>query len=180
MIKSGCIKDFMKTIICLQMMMMMAMSPVTLHADLGGESKVMPYNPLGGPSYPINQNSYFTDDYGNILMFVNVIGMAGRQGQIVVRENIDFANLLAIVGGINSETNLKKVLVVRSQPEESGKQIYIVDLKPFYKKGDRTNFIALKPNDTIIFPEKGVSLNKIAKVLSITYPVFSLYNIINN
>lgn len=176
--KSGS-KNALRILFCLQLMIQL-LSPLQLNAEPGEQSKTIYYNPLGGPQYPFNQNSYFTDDFGNILMYVNVIGTAARQGQIIVRENVDFAILLAMVGGTVEETNLKKVLVVRSQPEANGKQVYIVDLKPFYKKGDRSNFIALKPNDTIIFTEKGVSLTKIAKVISITYPVFSLYNLINN
>ncbi|NTV92816.1 MAG: hypothetical protein HGA72_05990 [Chlorobiaceae bacterium] len=137
-----------------------------------------PYNPLAGPQYPIIQDSYFTDDYGNILMIVNVLGEVNKQGQLVVRENVDFATILALAGGIKQEANLKKVVVARQSPEKNGIQAYTIDIKKYYKHGDRSSFIALKPNDTIIIPEKAISLTKIARVMSIIYPWVSIYDII--
>ncbi|ABL66634.1 conserved hypothetical protein [Chlorobium phaeobacteroides DSM 266] len=138
------------------------------------------YNPLAGPQYPIIQDSYFTDDYGNILMIVNVLGEVNKQGQLVVRENVDFATILALAGGIKQEANLKKVVVARQNPEKNGIQAYTIDIKKYYKHGDRSSFIALKPNDTIIIPEKAISLTKIARVMSIIYPWVSIYNIIQS
>jgi hypothetical protein len=165
--------------------LMLLGSPLTLFADgnaiLGGGNSAIGggYNPLGGPPYPLDQNSYFTDDYGNILMFVNVLGEVGRPGQFIVRENSDFTTILAITGGLRDDANLKKVLVIRHEPDETGKQVYVVNLKSFYKKGDTSEFIAFKPNDTIIIPDKAISLTKIAQVMSVAFPVINLYDIIN-
>lgn len=146
----------------------------------GQQQVVQPaYNPLGGPGYPLVQDSYFTDDNGNILMIVNVLGEVNRQGQVVVRENADFATILALSGGLRKEANLKKVVVARKMPDENGILSYTVNIKDYYKKGDRTNFIALKPNDTIIFPEKAFSLAKVASVLSVIYPWVSIYDLVN-
>ncbi|AOS82745.1 hypothetical protein BIU88_00405 [Chlorobaculum limnaeum] len=149
---------------------------------LGNEAAAVApvYNPLAGPSYPVAQNSYFTDDSGNILMFVNILGQVSRQGQYIVRENADFAAIIAISGGLVKDADLKKVLVVRQEPDENGKQAYVVNLKTFYKKGDRSDFIALKPNDTIIIPEKGISLAKISQYSSIISPLIYWYYIIDN
>lgn len=138
------------------------------------------YNPLAGPSYPVAQNSYFTDDSGNILMFVNILGQVARQGQFIVRENADFATILAVSGGLVKDADLKKVLVVRQEPDDNGKQAYLVNLKTFYKKGDRSEFISLKPNDTIIIPEKGLTLAKISQYSSIISPFIYWYYIIEN
>jgi len=148
---------------------------------LPGQQQLMQqaYNPLAGPSYPLVQDSYFTDDYGNILMIVNVLGQVNRQGQVVVRENADFATILALAGGLSKEANLKKVVVARKMPDENGILSYTVNIKDYYKKGDRTNFIALKPNDTIIFPEKAFSIAKVASVLSVIYPWVSIYDLVN-
>jgi hypothetical protein len=149
---------------------------------LGNEPTVAPslYNPLAGPSYPIAQDSYFTDDSGNILMFINIIGHVARPGQFIVRENADFATILALTGGIAQDANLSKVLVIRHEPDENGKQAYVVNLKPFYKKGDRSGFIAFKPNDTIIIPEKGISIAKISQYASMLSPMVYLYYIIDS
>jgi hypothetical protein len=137
------------------------------------------YNPLTGPPYPIAQESYFTDDAGNILMFVNILGQVARPGQFIVRENADFATILALTGGLRDDANLSKVLVIRHEPDENGKQAYVVNLKSFYKKGDTSSFISLRPNDTIIFPEKAISISKIAQYASIVYPFVYFYDILD-
>jgi hypothetical protein len=126
------------------------------------------YNPLSGPNYPMLQESYFTDDSGNILMIVNVLGEVNKPGQVVVRENADFATILSLAGGTKQSANLKKVLVARKDPDKHGSQSYKIDLKQYFKNGDRASFIALKPNDTIIIPEKrGLSLDLLAKLSGI-------------
>jgi hypothetical protein len=134
------------------------------------------YNPLMGPDYPMAPDSYFTDDSGNILMYVKVLGEVNKQGPMIVREDVDFSEIMANSGGLKPNADLHKVLVARQKPDENGKQAYIIDLKKFYKYGDRTAFIALKPNDTIIFPEKGISIDKLAKISSIIYPWASVYS----
>lgn len=135
------------------------------------------YNPLSGPSYPVTQDSYFTDDAGNILMMVNVLGEVARPGQFIVRENADFATLFALSGGLKSGANLGKVVVARREPDRNGKQAYVLDLKSYYRSGDRSVFIALKPNDTVIIPEKGISIEKIARVMGIATPFFYIYDV---
>ena len=139
-----------------------------------------PYNPLAGPSYPIIQDSYFTDDNGNILMTVNVLGEVNRPGQLVVSEHIDFGTLLALSGGSKGTANLSRVLIARREPDSSGKQAYILDLKRYYKHGDRSMFIALKPNDTIIIPERGMTLDNLSRVAAITLAGFDIYSIMHN
>lgn len=134
------------------------------------------YNPLSGPDYPIAQDSYFTDDSGNILMYVKVLGEVNRQGPMIVRESADFAEIIANAQGVKQNADLRKVIVARQKPDEKGQQAYLVDIKKFFKQGDRSMFIALKPNDTIIIPEKGISLDKLAKISSIIYPWASIYS----
>jgi hypothetical protein len=136
------------------------------------------YNPLAGPNYPLIQNSYFTDDSGNILMLINVLGEVNRPGQIVVRENADFAAIFALVGGLKKGANLKKVLVARQEPEKNGIQAYTINLKHFYQEGDRSAFIALKPNDTIIIPEKHFDLDMVSRLAGIAFSGFSIYSIV--
>jgi hypothetical protein len=137
------------------------------------------FNPLSGPDYPLSQDSYFTDDSGNILMIINVLGEVNKQGQLIVRENVDFATILALSGGLKPEANLKEVLVARQEPDKNGIQAYTIDLKKYYKHGDRSSFIALKPNDTVIIPEKAISIYKLASIMSIAYPWVSAYSILH-
>ncbi len=136
------------------------------------------YNPLNGPNYPMSQDSYFTDDVGNILMIINVVGDVGSPGQIVVRESADFATVLTRVGGPRSTANLKKVVLARNKPDKDGTQTYKINLKPFYEEGDRSAFIALKPNDTIIVPEKkGFNLESITAIAALIISGYTVYRI---
>ena len=123
------------------------------------------YNPLSGPAYPVMLDSYFTDDYGNILMTINVLGEVNKPGQIVVRENSDFPSIIALAGGVKNSANLTKVVVARKEPDSNGSQAYRLNLEEYYERGTRGGFIALKPNDTIIIPEKrGLSLDVLSKL----------------
>ncbi|NTW69229.1 MAG: hypothetical protein HGB23_05195 [Chlorobiaceae bacterium] len=136
--------------------------------------------PASVPNYPIVQNSYFTDDSGNILMFINVLGEVNHPGQIVVRENADFATLFSLTGGLKPTANLKKVLISRQNPEDNGNQVYKINLKNFYGEGDRSSFIALKPNDTIIIPEnKGLNLASISRIAAVFLSGVSIYKIVS-
>ena len=150
------------------------LAPVTTQSNLYRPY----YNPLGLPEYPLTQSSYFTDDNGNILMTVNVLGEVNRPGPLVVRESVDLASILSLAGGTKGQTNLKRVLITRQEPDSNGKSAYTVDLDRYYKKGDRSSFIALKPNDTIVFPEKSISLEKLALIASIGYGVTGMENLL--
>ena len=69
------------------------------------------YKPLPGPNYPIDKGEYFTDDFGNVLMVINVLGRVAKPGQIIVRDDVDFAELLSLVGDVREDANLKKIIV---------------------------------------------------------------------
>lgn len=139
-----------------------------------------PYNPLAGPNYPLIQDSYFTDDYGNILMTINVLGEVNKPGQIIVRENADFPTIFALAGGLKNSANLNKIIISRRQPDANGKQAYRLNLNDYYRNGDRYGFIALKPNDTVIIPEKrGLSLDVLSKLAGITLVGFDAYSVVH-
>ncbi len=174
------LKKIIILVISLQLMIFPCMPAHAAVADLVS-SPPSNYKPLPGPNYPVDKGAYFTDDFGNILMVVNVLGQVNRPGQTVVRENVDFAELLSIVGDVRENANLKKVIVARHIPDSKVAQVFQIDLKKFYKKGDESDFIALKPNDTIIVPEKsGLTVANIAQVTSILFTGVSYYVFLNN
>ena len=105
-------------------------------------------------NFQISSERYLTDDKGNILMYVNVWGDVGSTGHHLVYDGIDLATLMSIVGGPNKGANMKKVRVYREIPEEDGTLVYHLDFEKFVSSGDRSEFIRIKPNDTIIIPEK--------------------------
>ena len=104
--------------------------------------------------FQISSERYLTDNKGNIMMNVNVWGHVGSAGHHLVYDGIDLATLMSVVGGPNTGANMKKVRVYREIPEEDGTLVYHLDFEKFVSSGDRTEFIRIKPNDTIIIPEK--------------------------
>ena len=104
--------------------------------------------------FQISSERYLTDEKGNIMMYVNIWGHVGKPGHHLVYEGIDLATIMSVVGGPKSGANMKKVRVYREVPEEDGTLIYHLDFEKFVSSGDRSEFIRIKPNDTIIIPEK--------------------------
>ena len=104
--------------------------------------------------FQISSERYLTDDNGNIMMYVNIWGHVGSPGHHLVYEGIDLATLMSVVGGPKTGANMKKVRVFREIPEKDGTLVYYLDFEKFVSSGDRSEFIRIKPNDTIIIPEK--------------------------
>ena len=104
--------------------------------------------------FQISSEKYLTDQKGNIMMYVNVWGHVGNPGHHLVYDGIDFATLLSVVGGPIDGANLTNVRIYREIPDADGTLVYHIDLNEFINTGNRSNFIKIKPNDTIIVPQK--------------------------
>jgi len=104
-------------------------------------------------SYPRSGEKFITDQFGVIRMYVNVWGHVNQPGSHLVYDGIDLASLLSMTGGPKTGANLKEVHIYREEPDENGKLVYVVDMKKFLKSGDRSDFIEVKPNDTIIISQ---------------------------
>tara|TARA_B100000530_G_scaffold303261_1_gene225554 strand:+ start:65 stop:565 length:501 start_codon:yes stop_codon:yes gene_type:complete len=124
--------------------------------------------------YQISSERYYTNSDGSVNMFVNVWGNVSSPGRHGVYDGVDFATLLSIVGGPNSTANLKKVMLYREIPDD-GQLRFIIDLEDFVRTGDRSNFIEIKPNDTILVPTKTTSL--IWSQVGTLNTIFSLLNL---
>lgn len=194
----GDMKKALKTLVIGLLTMQMLTLPVmtsVLHAQVfdspasgtpGFGSPAFPSAPLAAPpsgtEFPsygaVQPGSYFTDDLGNILMYVNVWGEVGDPGHHVIREGSDLATVLSIVGGPTGDANLKKVRVNRFIPDENGARSYLVDLKKYEKEGDPAGFVDLKPNDTIIIPEdEGLDVGTVATIVGLLVSVATLVTI---
>ena len=125
--------------------------------------------------FQISSERYLNDEKGNIMMYVNVWGHVGSPGHHLVYEGIDLATLISIVGGPNTGANMKKVRVFREIPEEDGTLVYYLDFEKFVSSGDRSEFIRIKPNDTIIIPEK--MSNYILTQMGTVNTFLSLFNL---
>ncbi|WP_294344441.1 hypothetical protein [Prosthecochloris sp.] len=120
------------------------------------------------PGYGMPQDTYFTDSMGNILMYVNVLGEVYKPGQHIVRQDSDISSVLSLVGGPKEDANLEKAKLLRHKPDEDGKQTYPINLESYFEEGDRSGFVELKPNDTIVIPEdKGLDTNMALRIAAL-------------
>jgi len=127
------------------------------------------------PAYGAQIDTYFTDSMGNILMYVNVLGEVYKPGQQIVRQDADISTLLSLVGGPKDDANLEKVRLLRYKPDENGKQTYEIDLENYFETGDRSQFVELKPSDTLVIPEdKGLDSNLAFRIIGLALSVATL------
>ena len=148
------------------------------------QSQDIPQTTSPFADYQISSERYLTNEKGNIMMNVNIWGSVGSSGRYEVYDGIDFATLLSIVGGPMKGANLKQVRIYREIPDADGTLIYHIDLSEFIKTGNRSNFIKINPNDTIIVPQKFSSyilqqigtINTIFSIVTIYLQLESLAN----
>ena len=127
---------------------------VLLFGFILAQDQVEPQKTSPFTDYQISSERYITNTEGNIMMSVNVWGLVESPGSHIVYDGIDFASLISVVGGPKTGANLKQVRIYREVPDEDGILSYHLDLDKFIDTGDRSEFIKIKPNDTIIIPQK--------------------------
>ena len=123
---------------------------------------------------------YSTDEKGNVTMFINVWGHVPNPGHIKVYEGIDLASLLSFVGGPIDGADIKNIKLIR-EIADSEKVVHIINFENFIKRGDRSGFVKIKPNDTIIIPQTKFNyvVSKIGSINTLL-SLFNLYFIITN
>ena len=119
--------------------------------------------------YQLSSEQYITDVDGKVFMKINFWGASGNSGILQVEEGIDFASLISMIGFQSEFVNLKKIRLYREKPDENGQIVYFINLNPFLKTGDRSNFPQIKPNDTIVMRKKitGMLLDEITSFQAI-------------
>ena len=123
---------------------------------------------------PRSGERYVTDEFGVIRMYVNVWGHVNSPGSYLVYDGIDLATLMSVTGGPKRGANFKGVTLFREIPDVNGNLIYHINMDNFLKSGDRSEFIKILPNDTVIIQQKPLSY-----VLSQTYLLNTFLSIIN-
>ena len=86
-----------------------------------------------------------------LIFYINIYGINTTQFNSFIKKEINsYNNKLDI--------ELKKVKLFR-EIQEKGEEtiIYEINLDNFYKSGDRSEFVRIMPNDTIIIEEKLLS-----------------------
>jgi hypothetical protein len=175
------LKRFVTSIVIAQSLAIPVMSAVTFAAAPKENTPGMLQGivtPGTAMQYSSNQNEpYFTDMYGNILMNVNIWGFVTKSGSIAVPEGSDIVTALSLAGGPSNKANLEKVRINRSMPDENGKMTYVLNLEKYVKKGDRSMLFELRPNDTIIVPEdKSIDILSLLGVAAAGATIYSVVN----
>lgn len=133
------------------------------------------------PGYGMPLDTYFTDNMGNILMYVNVLGEVYKPGQHIIRQDADISTVLSLVGGPKDDANLKKAKLMRYKAEEDGQQTYTINLESYFETGDRSQFKELKPNDTLVIPEdKSLDSGTIFRIAGLVLSVATFFAVTAN
>ena len=153
--------------------------PFLLFSLLVAQDKVA--GPPVFSDFQISSERYLLGNSGNIMMNVNFWGHVNSPGSHLVYDGIDFASLLSIVGGPIDGANLKNVRIYREVPDEDGSLVYHIDFNEFINTGNRSKFIKIKPNDTIIVPQKISSyLLKQIGTINTLFSIITIYLQIEN
>lgn len=109
-------------------------------------------------NYLVNGEKYHTSSIDGMLYFhVNVWGHVKYPGRVSLVEGVDIITLLSAVGGPRNGANLNKVMLYREVPDKNNQSMYRININDFKAKGDRTGFVKILPNDTIIIEETKIS-----------------------
>ena len=102
------------------------------------------YQSSSGPDYYTNEN-------GDIYIYVNILGHVKSPGSYMIYEDADILTVLAQAGGHLKGAKTSEVLIIPAE----GKS-YIVDLEKIMLEG-KSSAINLKPNDTIYINETNLN-----------------------
>lgn len=88
----------------------------------------------------------YLGEAGELQIKVSIWGEVESPGLYSIPEGTDLATLLSLVGGPKETANLSNVDVIHSFPVPS---VTSVDLRPFFKSGNRAGIPILKPGDMV-------------------------------
>ncbi|MFL2983127.1 MAG: polysaccharide biosynthesis/export family protein [Candidatus Neomarinimicrobiota bacterium] len=108
--------------------------------------------------YKMTPDRYVTTIDGSVQLKVNIWGHIKSPGVYIISNGDDLASMLSIAGGPMNGANLKDIRLYREIADKDGKIVYKINLEEFIRTGDRSNFVTLNPNDTIIIPQKITSI----------------------
>ena len=73
---------------------------------------------------------------------------------------------------------MNNIRIYHEYPDEHGNIVHIIDCTEFIKTGDRSNFIAIQPNDTFII--KQTTWSYMIEEINTVNTLMSLFNIYLN
>lgn len=118
---------------------------------------------------------YYSDDSGNVYMYINVLGHVKFPGTYMIYEDADILTILSQAGGPMQGAKLKEVIIRHDNGTSN-----VFNLNSILYDGEILN-IELKPNDTIYIKQNWGSyiLEKSSFVNSL-FHVLNIYLTITN
>ncbi len=121
-----------------------------------------------------NGNKYILGEDG-IHIFINVWGHVNSPGRIMIIEGSDIATVLSVVGGPKKGANLSNIKLYRETFDKETKIAHSINLESFFNDGDRSGFIEIEPNDTIIISQ--TTSSKLFESISSLNTILNLINL---
>lgn len=103
---------------------------------------------------PNTGTRYFTDEDGNVRMWINIWGHVNKPGNYLVYNNTDVITVLAMAGGLRSGAAIDRIKLYRELPDMHGNLLYTINMKNFVESGDRKVFPNVLPNDAFYVPQR--------------------------
>ena len=111
-----------------------------------------------GSPFSYGGTRYFSGEDGVLKLYVNIWGKVNSPGRLIIDEGVDILTAISLAGGPMSGANLKNIKLYREFPDTDGEVVYQINLDEYIDSGDKSKLIPIKPNDTIIIPEKMSSI----------------------
>lgn len=117
-----------------------------------------------------NSEEYYTDESGNVFIYVNIWGHVSRPGSYLVSEGSDIMTIISQAGGPLSGANLRDTFIY-----SNNSQIKKIDLYS-YLNSEKIEKIIIKANDTIVIKQSWSSylfsnsnvINSILQIVNIS------------
>jgi len=120
-------------------------------------------------------NNYNTDEFGNVYMYVNILGHVSKPGTYKIYENTDIFTVIASAGGPLPGANLKKInLLSKNGPKT------VFNLESVIENKQKQDF-TFKPNDSIFINQSNLSLLlENQSIFNTIITILNIYFLFNN
>ncbi len=106
---------------------------------------------------------------------VNVWGEVKQPGTLQIPENTDLLSLLSFAGGPTENARLSKVKLIRSFSPK--KEVTIINVEKYLKKGNHEQVPIIKPGDTVIVPRSG--FHSLTRFISFVYNLAVIASVVH-
>ena len=118
----------------------------------------------------VSAGNYYTDEYGNVYIALNVIGHVKNPGTYIVHENADIFTILSHAGGTLRGAKLSETTIYKNSSNAK-----VIDLQKILKTGEKVE-VSFQAYDTIYIKETNLSyLLSNASIFNTLLQIFNIY-----